>query len=96
MNRHRCSTKTSYYGTWKQFNEFFIRLDHKPKSLEDRLVLFVAYLIENKRKSSTIRSYISAIRAVLANDGVTLNDDKVLLMSLTQACKLNVFRYEKG
>ena len=36
-----------------------------------------------------IRSYISAIRAMLKNGGYVLNEDKVLLNLLTRACKLN-------
>ena len=48
----------------------------------------MGYLIENKKKSSTIKSYISAIRSVLAEDGVILNDNKSLLTSLTKARRL--------
>ena len=93
VERLRCckyqSTPKKYYlSVWRNFNEFFIRLDRKPKTWEDRLVLFVGFLVENKRKSTTIKSYISAIRAVLADDGVTLNEDKYLLKALTKACKL--------
>ena len=51
-------------------------------------MLFVGYLVNNKRKSTTIRSYISAIRAVLREDGEILNEDTFLLTSLTRACKL--------
>ena len=58
------------------------------KNLEDRLILFVGYLIEDKKQSSTIKSYISAVRAVLAEDGVFLNENKYLLNSLTKACRL--------
>ena len=84
----RLSTKNIYHSVWKHFNEFFIKLDSKPSSWEERLILFVGHLINNNRKSSTIRSYISAIKAVLAKDGHSLNEDKVLLKSLTRACKL--------
>ena len=51
------------------------------------MVLYVGYLVHQKRKSSTIRSYISAIRAVLREDGVILNENKYLLTSLTKACR---------
>ena len=27
---NRDSTRKSYYSTWRQFNEFFIKLDQKP------------------------------------------------------------------
>ena len=85
--RNRSSTKENYYGIWKKFNEFFIRLDEKPDSWEERLVLFIGYLINTKKKSSTIKSYISAIRAVLQADGVELNEDRYLITSLTRACR---------
>ena len=86
--RNRQSTDKVYYQIWKQFNEFFIKLDIKPRTWEERIVLFVGYLIENNRKSTTIRSYISAIKSVLQKDGVELNQDQFLLTSLTRACKL--------
>ena len=47
-------------------------------------------MIEYKRtQSQTVRSYTSAIRSVLKDDGVELNEDKFLLSSLTRACKLH-------
>ena len=63
--QHRHSTHCNYYKIWKLFNEFIIRLDFKPGSWEDRMILFVGYLIQTKKKSSTIQSYISAIKVVL-------------------------------
>ena len=88
MNRHRQSTKKNYYSVWKTFNKFFIRLDCKPTSWEKRLILFIGYLVQTKKKSATIRSYISAIKAVLYNSGIKLKLDEALLTALTQACKL--------
>ena len=85
---NRSVTREKYYNVWKNFNEFFIRLDRKPETWEDRLTLHVGYLISNKRKSSTINSYISAIKAVLMDDGQQLNEDRFLLNALTSACKL--------
>ena len=79
----------NYYSVWKSFNKFFVRLDVRPEQWEDRLTLFVGYLIQTKKKSTTIKSYISAIRAVLSDIGVELNENKNLLSSLTRACKLN-------
>ena len=87
FGRNRSTTRTAYYNVWRIFNQFFIRLDTKPRSWEERLVLFVGYLIERKRKSSTIKSYISAIKSVLKEDGEELNEDTFLLTSLTRACK---------
>ena len=59
------------------FNEFFIRLDEKPDNWEDRILLFSGYLIDNDKKSSTVKSYISAIKAVLRDDNVEVNEDKI-------------------
>ena len=86
--RHRWSPQRNFYGIWKKFNEFFIRLDCKLASWEERIVLYVGFLIKNKRQSAMIKSYISAIKSVLQDDGVFLNQDQVLLTSLTQACRL--------
>ena len=79
----------TYYTVWKLFNKFYLRLDNKPDTWEKRLVLFVAYLIDGKRQSSTVKSYISAIKDVLKSLGVKINQDECLLTSLTRACKLN-------
>ena len=85
--RNRNSTRMTYYTIWKKFNEFFVKLDQKPETWEQRLVLFVGFLVESNKKSSTIKSYISAICSVLKKDGETLNEDIFLLNSLTRACK---------
>ena len=88
MEANRESTRRGYYGIWKNFNEFFIQLDQKPKTWEERLTLYVAFLIEKNKKSATIKSYISAIKAVLRDDGIEINENKYLLTSLTKACRL--------
>ena len=85
--RNRSSTRKNYHTVWRLFNNFFIKLDRKPNSWEDRLTLFVGYLVESKRKPATVRSYISAIRAVLWENKIELSDDKSLLSSLTTACR---------
>ena len=87
--RHRDSTKVNYYGIWKNFNQFFIKLDCKPNTWEDRIVLYAAYLIQNHKKSTTVKSYVSAIKAVLFNGGIEITEDSTLLTSLTRACHLN-------
>ena len=45
-------------------------------------------MINEDKQSSTIRSYISAIKSVLKDDGIELNQDQYLLASLTKACEL--------
>ena len=85
----RGSTRRNYRSVWKGFNEFFIKLDVKPLQWEERIILFVGYLIQHRKaKSQTIRSYLSAIRATLQNEGIKLEEDRFLLNSLTCACKL--------
>ena len=86
--RVRNSTKRNYYSVWKSFNQFFIKLDHKTNNWEDRLILFIAYLIEEKNfRSQSVHSYVLTIRGVLSEDSVSLNEDKLLLSALTNACK---------
>ena len=83
------TTKLSYYKTWTKFNQFIIQLDDIPKSWEIRTSLYCTYLIcEKKLQSSTVRSYVSAIKCVLQNDGYMWDDGKVLLNTLTKSCKL--------
>ena len=80
--------RDNYYVIWKTFNNFILRLDVKPCSWEHWLTLFVGHLIQNKRQSATIKSYISAIKAVLLGANIKINEDQYLLTSLTKACKL--------
>ena len=51
-------------------------------------MLFIGYLINEKKQSSTVRSYISAIKAVLKSNKIKVAEDQYLLASLTRACKL--------
>ena len=48
----------------------------------------MAYLVESKKQSGTITSYLSAIKAVLQDQGIVLDIDAYLLNSLTRACHL--------
>ena len=88
MEKHRNSTKLTYHYIFTLFNQFFIRLDAKPCDWEDHLILFTGFLVENKLKSSTIKSYISAIRSVLADLKEPISENNYLLKSLTRACCL--------
>ena len=65
-----------------------MRLDEKPVEWEDRIVLFVGFLVKEGKQSSTIRSYLSALRSILKIEGVKLNEDLYLLNALTRVCKL--------
>ena len=50
-------------------------------------MLFVGYLINKKRKSTTIRSYVCAIKTVLKVENIEINEDQYLLGSLVKACQ---------
>ena len=88
FQKNRDSTRKNYHTIWKLFNQFYIKLDRKPTNWDERLILFVGYLINTKKQSSTVRSYISAIRTVLQEHGIKLSTDQYLITSLTKACKL--------
>ena len=49
MQKHRDSTRKNYYSIWKLFKKFCLKLDKKPTSWGDRLILFVGYLVKEKR-----------------------------------------------
>ena len=85
--QQRLNTK-NYYAIWKAFNTFYLKLNKKPGNWEDRLMLFVGYLINKKCKSRAIRSYICAIKSVLHDVNVTVHEDTYLLGSLIKACRL--------
>ena len=87
--QHRDMTKRCYYTIWKLFNEFFIKLDIKPSAWKDQLTLFVGHLICCRKQSSTVRSYISVIKAVLKINNIQICKDQYLLSSLTRACRLH-------
>ena len=78
----------NYYTIWKAFNTFYLKLDNKPNNWEDRIMLFVGYLIKKKCKSTTIQSYICAIKSVLQDVNVTVHEDTYLLGLLIKACRL--------
>ena len=80
---------------WKVFNQFFTKLDRKPDTWEERITLFVGYLISKGQQSCTIKSYISAIRAVLSWVGEKLDNQELQLQSLMVACKLRNDRVRK-
>ena len=49
----------------------------------------MAYLIKECRlKSITVKSYISAIKGVLAEDGIEIETNSFVMSLLTRACKL--------
>ena len=87
--QHRSTTARNYYGRWKNFNQFLVRLDELPKSWEERVLLYITFLVKHGAQSATVKSYISAIKAVLANDGYEWSDSTAKLKALTRACRLS-------
>ena len=85
---NRSSTEQNYLGIWRNFNSFIIKLDKKPENWEDRICLYGAYLVDKGIQSATLKSYYSAIKAVLRADGYLVDDNRVLLVSLSKACRL--------
>ena len=62
-------TAKNYLTVWCLFNKFLIRLDEHPKTWENKVVLFIAYLIDKELQSQTVKSYVSVIRTTLTGDG---------------------------
>ena len=85
----RESTKKNYLGIWRQLNKFWISLDTKLNiSWEERTALFGAYLVDKGVQSSTLKSYFSAIKFILKQDGYQWDDKKALLSALVKGCQL--------
>ena len=89
VNQNRRSTSKTYQSIRRQFNRFLVSLDILPKLWEDRATLYIAYLIKQGVQSATVKTYLSAIKRNLIDDKYKWDDSKVLITSLTRACKLN-------
>ena len=87
-NTRRKSTTQNYLNIWRQFNKFVINLDDKPQNWEDRCTLFIGNKIDQGVQSATVKSYVTAIKKLLVEDGYDWDDQRVLLGSLTRACRL--------
>ena len=85
---HRDSTKRNYQTVWRLFSKFNLKLDIKPETWEQRILLFAGYLINENKKAGTVRSYISAVKTTLRLEGIEINENQFLLGTLTRACKL--------
>ena len=79
------SSKEMYYAVWCTFNKFFIKLDRKPDNWEDWLALFLAYLLDNRTRKATIKSYTSALKSILRDDGINIDKNSVKLVTLLKA-----------
>ena len=78
-NQTRKSTQKNYHCIWKLFNKFLLQLDNIPISWEQRISLFGVYLVERGSQSSTLRSYVAAIKSILCTDKIKLDADKIML-----------------
>ena len=63
-----------------------MKLDTKPDSWEDQVLLFAAALVEDGYQSSMLRSYLLAIKTTLVDDNYDWDDNKILTNTLTRAC----------
>ena len=84
---NRDTTKRNYLCVWRNFSKFFFKLDVKPKNWEDRILLYTGFLINEGKKSQMVKSYISAIKAVLREDRFEISENRCLIKSLTRACR---------
>lgn len=61
------STMHVYMTAWRSMQDFYCRLDRKPKPWDQRMSLFIAYMIKKRFEKATIQTYISGIKYVLRN-----------------------------
>ena len=73
-SKYRPSTKNTYMTVWRIFNESFVKLDKKPDTWENRILLFAGHLVQERQQSATIKSYSSAIKAVLLDNKIAVNE----------------------
>ena len=88
-NQHKPTTQIAYHKIWTNFNNFVVRLDYPPKFWEERVSLYCAYLtINTDIQSSTLKTYVSAIKSKLVSDNYPWNQELVYFTAITKACKL--------
>ena len=88
-NQHWKLTQKNYHYIWRSFNKFLIKLDTIPISWEQRILLFGVHLVDQGYQSTTLQSYVSAIKNILTTDGIELDHDKIMLGTLARVCKLS-------
>ena len=87
--KHRESTKEQYHKIWTNFNKFLLRLDRRPNTWEEKVAWYCTYLVQTQgTQSSTIKTYVSAIKDVLISDGYDWKDNKMLMSAITSSCSL--------
>ena len=88
MQTTRSSMAQNYYKIWKLFNHFILKLDVIQTTWERRLSLYGAYLVDKGVQSATLKSYFSAIKKILLQIDYELDVNKLLLHTLTKACRI--------
>lgn len=83
------STKRSYHNTWVRMNRFISAFDRIPPTWEERMSIWATHLANHKKHSNTVSSYMSAIRHVLALDGIFVPKSTFELAMIIKACKLH-------
>ena len=86
--KNKNSTKKVYLSIWRKFNNFVIKLDRIPRTWEERVGLYIAHLVYHGAQSSTVKTYISAIKSILIDDDYQWDQSKILFSTLTRACRL--------
>lgn len=81
------STLRAYMVSWHALNEFWTQLDVKPETWEDRISLFVAYMIMKRFQPSTIRSYISGIKYILNLINIKVDTNSFKFSALVKAAR---------
>ena len=83
-------SQRTYHHAWHNFSKFMVRLDERPDTWTDSLVYFTANLIVEGHPKPTIKSYVSAVKHVLQEDGIQLEDNSLALSALLKSTKYTV------
>lgn len=81
------STLRAYLVSWHALNDFWTQLDVKPETWEDRIALFVAYMIMKRFQPNTIRSYISGIKYILNLINIKVDTNNFKFAGLVKAAR---------
>ena len=72
----------------EDFQWFYTQVGPKTNDMGRQIDSFCGYLVDRNSKSTTINSYISAIKSVLRDIDIIIQEDCYLLSALTRACRL--------
>lgn len=81
------ASKDSYHGIFRNFIDFLNIFNTVPERWEDKIVLYTTFLADNIYEEATIRSYLSAIRHELKQDGVILHEDRCKLEAIIRSSR---------